>query len=64
MAEYAYATGCYHAHQRLCSRLRTDEKTSSCYEDALATCEKMGREFKGWVQSKPVLPAEVPAKLE
>jgi hypothetical protein len=64
MAEFAYATGCYQAHQGVCARLGDEEKSSLCYETALATCEKMGREFRSWVQSKPQVPAEVPAKLE
>jgi nitrite reductase/ring-hydroxylating ferredoxin subunit len=50
-ADYAYATGCYHAYERICGKLLTDAQSGACRDEGLAVCEKYGHEFGDWIRS-------------
>jgi hypothetical protein len=50
-ADYSYATGCYHAYERICGKLLTDSQRDVCREDGLDVCEKYAHSFGDWIRS-------------
>jgi hypothetical protein len=63
LAEFSYSTGCYQAYQQFCAG-KSEEQVSPCFEEALSRCEKQGRQFRDWIESKPAIPQKPPARLE
>jgi len=46
---FSFATGCYSAYIRECSRLE-EGPAAECYERGLAYCEPMAQSFKEWIE--------------
>ncbi|MFL5814148.1 MAG: hypothetical protein ACJ763_11275 [Bdellovibrionia bacterium] len=61
-ADYSYATGCYHAYERICGKLLTDSQRDVCREDGLDVCEKYAHAFGDWIRSGPGAGTGAPRK--